>query len=298
MNPLGTYNPANFSQQNPKVIDAGLPPAFIRIINSSPYGLYLSFGGMGDTVFPEMFLEDFAITKAFNGKITFYPISNIVNPSAALTNYLAINAFYPGELLQPQAQPLTTMSNLGNSVPLNATATSVANEGNPAGTSVVEGTPTGAGSSQLSITNDGKALFAKEMQVGTPGAGSNPPLPNLILAQNGGLSQCNIATDNPTGVAAAFALFAWNGAAYNQCLMCNADGSITGNLGTSYGGFSRFTGAASGTYNHGLGSTPSWCGPMQSVIGSQTMGFDSATSTQVHITSGSGNTFSCLCTKI
>lgn len=65
-----------------------------------------------------------------------------------------------------------------------------------------------------------------------------------------------------------------------------------------HGGFmqawSRFTGAATGTYSHGLGTTPNHVMPMASVSGSQTMGYDSATSTQVHITSFAGLSFSAL----
>lgn len=210
MNPLGTYNPADFSQQNPKVIDAGLPPAYIRIINSSPYGLYLSFGGMGDTVFPEMFLEDFAITKAFNGKITFYPISNIVNPGAALTNYLAVNAFYPGEIVQPQAQPLTTMSNLGNTVPLNASATSVANDGNPGGTQFIEATPSGGGSSTVKVDNSGNAFFAGTVEAGTVLQWENG---DGQLASNHGAS-CLVYTPlfNPAGTPVGHVFQVWNGA--------------------------------------------------------------------------------------
>ena len=88
----------------------------------------------------------------------------------------------------------------------------------------------------------------------TVGGGSGK---NLILAQGGGIAGSNILPDNLAGTPSAYALYGWDGSVYNRALSINTDGSITGNVGTSYSGFSRFTGAATGTYSHGLGIAPS-----------------------------------------
>lgn len=161
---------------------------------------------------------------------------------------------------------------LSGNVPLNATATAVQNDGN-ALTTFVEATLTGHASSDVRIKNNGSAGFNNSVEA-----------INYVSFQN--------------GVSKLVGLFGYDGTNNNLSITLNTDGSFTGQFGIPQGGFGRFTGAASGTYNHGYGATPSWFGPMQSVIGSQTMGYDTVTSTQVHITSGSANSFSCLCTKL
>lgn len=60
---------------------------------------------------------------------------------------------------------------------------------------------------------------------------------------------------------------------------------------------SIFTGVGTGTYNHGLGATPDFVIPVCTAVGSQTMGYDSVTSTQVHITCGSGLSFAAFAIK-
>lgn len=57
------------------------------------------------------------------------------------------------------------------------------------------------------------------------------------------------------------------------------------------GPWSRFTGSGSGTYSHGLGVTPNHVTPIVNVAGSATQGYDTATSTQVHITLGAALSF-------
>ncbi len=66
------------------------------------------------------------------------------------------------------------------------------------------------------------------------------------------------------------------------------------------GGLSTFTGAATGTYNHnmvrfGASAAPNFIAPMCQVSGSQTMGYDTLTATQAHITSGASLSFKAWC---
>lgn len=68
----------------------------------------------------------------------------------------------------------------------------------------------------------------------------------------------------------------------------------------SSGGFlpnlSFFSGTGSGTYNHGFGSAPFWVCPISTTLnGSATQGYDTVTSTQVHVTLGAANTFKAAC---
>lgn len=56
--------------------------------------------------------------------------------------------------------PLQRTSNVGNSVPITTSATSVVNDNNPIPTNVVEATPQGAGSSQLLLKNDGSGKLS------------------------------------------------------------------------------------------------------------------------------------------
>lgn len=58
---------------------------------------------------------------------------------------------------------------------------------------------------------------------------------------------------------------------------------------------SFFTGTGSGTYNHGFGGSPFWVAPIVDVSGSATQGYDSVTSTQVHVTLGASLGFKAFC---
>lgn len=75
-----------------------------------------------------------------------------------------------------------------------------------------------------------------------------------------------------------------------------------GNTDFVIGAMSTFTGAATGTYSHGMlqfgaAAAPDIVVPMCDVSGSQTMGYDTVTTTQVHITSFSGLGFKAWCAK-
>lgn len=95
-------------------LDTGLGWEYIRIINSSPYQLKVEMGGMGGFTQPEMFTEDIAIDRRYNGKLVITPVQVMSSVSQALTNNIAINAYAPGEIRAPVAQPITTYANVGN----------------------------------------------------------------------------------------------------------------------------------------------------------------------------------------
>jgi hypothetical protein len=80
----------------------------------------------------------------------------------------------------------------------------------------------------------------------------------------------------------------------NQFILASGN-NIKLNNGNTIGGVSSFTGAATATYNHTYGSAPFFVIPMQNVAGSQNMGYNTVTATQVNIGSGSGLSFKCFC---
>lgn len=275
---IGRYTPA---AGVPISVDSGLPWEYIRIINSSPYMLSVAFGGQGTIDFPEMYLEDIPISPSYNGKITITPIANISNPTSALTNYISINVYQRGELVNPQAQPLTTMSNVGNSVPLQAQATSVVNDGNPGGTTVVEATPSG-GSQSVLILNDGTVTVGGKVTGKKALGGINTGY--FEMAPSDGVTW-DIGELSATHGAAFFT------AGVAQLEINPTKGTRFRAGGLYLGGISEFSGTVTGTYNHNFGGTPDGCLLCQSVIGSQTMGYDTLGATTVHVTSGSGNAF-------
>lgn len=99
--------------------------------------------------------------------------------------------------------------------------------------------------------------------------------PNTIHFRNGGGS--DVATISSAGLT----LF--------QNLTMN-NGSVNFFTG-SIARVGTFTGTGSGTYNHGLGNNPNWVAPIVDQSGSATQGYDSVTSSQVHVTLGASLAF-------
>lgn len=129
---------------------------------------------------------------------------------------------------------------------------------------------------------DGAADFDSTVQIdGTLSINSTQGIIQAINSTSGGRIQIQ---NNAGGVIAQF-----------------DSGGITmgiGNVNFFEGAIareSRFTGTTTGTYTHNMTAAPNWVGPMQSAIGSQTMGYDSVGSTTVHVTSGAGNAFTAQC---
>ncbi len=85
----------------------GVSWEYVRIINKSPYMLSLNFSGIGTIDFPEMYLEDIAVSKNWTGKLVVTPRIDLSNTSQSLSSLVTVNAWAQGELSNPQAQPLT-----------------------------------------------------------------------------------------------------------------------------------------------------------------------------------------------
>lgn len=217
--------------------------------------------------------------------------------------------------------PLVRQTNIGNSVPLSTSATSISNDGNSANTSIIESTVSGDSGSAVSISNNGVVA------IGTTANPGSITVKGTLSTDNGAF------TTDGTGILEAVA-FEPTGASSKPKISGDSSGNINidvpagtrimqingGGLDLTTSGtfditagtmhaatafkfsnsqtmskISTFTGSGSGTYNHNLGTTPAIVLPMCDISGSQTMGYDSLTSTQVHITAGGGLSFKAFC---
>ncbi len=167
----------------------------------------------------------------------------------------------------------------------------------PAASDVLVATSTGVtvtGTATLdsgAITTDGSGNITKwagVLQVD----GSNPALSvgsNKTRVQAANTGSINLQVPGGSDVAVVT-----NGAfTLSQQLTLSGVG-ITWKTNDTISGTHTFTGTTTGTYTHGAGGTPFIIIPMTDVVGSQNMGYDTVTSTQVHITSGAGLGFKAL----
>ena len=183
------------------------------------------------------------------------------------------------------------------------TGLAVTNNETVGGTLAVTGATTLTGA--VTATNNSNNIQASTLQ-----GGANLPAGRLGIAVDGDTLDANSATAtylktrSGTG---AFIVFQVPGGTE----ICRVDGTgfimngTTLNLGSGgtlkfEGGntikdISSFTGTGTGTYNHGLNRTPFWVAPIVNVSGSATQGFDTATSTQVHVTLGASLGFRAFC---
>jgi hypothetical protein len=80
------------------------------------------------------------------------------------------------------------------------------------------------------------------------------------------------------------------GASVAGTLGVSGDTTFTGNIifntGSSLSAVGFGSGSGTGTYTHTLGVTPQWVGLSPHFVGSMTMGYDSETSSNVHVTCG------------
>lgn len=123
---------------------------YLTVINLSPYILDANFSGLGSITIAAWLSEDVRIPSNFTGQIVLTP-NNYLGLTQIVSQVVSVNAWSPGELKQAQSVSLT--QNFGNIV--TATATNLVNDGNPAGTTIIESTQAGSPSSNINIKNNG-----------------------------------------------------------------------------------------------------------------------------------------------
>lgn len=119
---------------------------------------------------------------------------------------------------------------------------------------------------------------------------------NKILDATSGTDMYFNPPASGTGHAVHFATNATERGGFNDdgCFSKGSHGFIFP-TGQYLPNISFFTGTGSGTYNHGYGSAPYWVCPIVQVSGSATQGYNSVTSTQVHVTLGASLSFKAFC---
>jgi hypothetical protein len=222
----------------------------------------------------------------------------------------------------------------GGQTSTNVTSTNnaIVNDGNTAGTSIIETTVVGKPSTTI-LTNDGilnlMTLIAGTLQqliktqaIGNPlllglSATITEVLGNLLVdgtltvtgnSTLGGTTSLGITTvgggltmnggDITMNSHNLVGPITMTGGVALTSGDCNLNGHQLQNISrlnfSSSGSFTAIgfgSGTGTGTYTHGAGVVPQWVGLSPHFVGSMTMGYDSETSTNVHVTCGAANAF-------
>lgn len=180
MQNVGRFIVSNHLPPNPSIrVETGPGWEYVRLINNSAYLLSVNFSGIGAIDFPEMFLEDVYLPQGYRGVMDITPFANMSNIGFSPSNLLSVNLYQQGEISSPQAQPMTFLSNVGNTVNTSGgVAAQIVNTGNTAGSSVIQTQPTGDAGTTLSILNDGTILLGDTSHPGklTLAGAGNPAI--------------------------------------------------------------------------------------------------------------------------
>ena len=260
-------------------------------INESPFTVTVNVGDgqTGNKKIPAFTVDVVAVGAQFGGKILVSCAADITFSGTAPVSVLYVELYGKHEAL-PGTYPaaLARLISVGNSVPLNATATAVANDGTTTPTEFVEASI--SGTKHISVLTDGSVKLMKptgnaniDMLELAPsddqGAGGFDVTMRLIWAQS------DLIFFDKIGNGEMFRIRNVQGA---------NSGIIVSGIGGRVRAWSVFSGTGSGTFNHGLGATPNVVCPTQNTVGSQTMGWDTANATSVHITAGNGAAWSAI----
>ena len=259
----------------------------LYFLNKSNTGIHLVFEDGSRTILPAWFARVYKLKNRSNQlwMSQAYTLNTQGNP----ISMLYWEAFQQGEdITGVYNGPLTYETNVGNSVPLQASATSVANDGTTVPTEFIESSI--SGTKQLSILTDGtlKSLkntgnantdFFEYAPADDAGPGGFDMVLRLIWAQS------DLVFFDKIGNGEMFRIRNTQG---------SNSGIIVSGLGGRVRAWSVFSGTGSGTFNHGLQATPNVICPTQNTVGSQTMGWDTANATSVHITAGNGAAWSAI----
>lgn len=123
--------------------------------NESPFGLQIVFQNGSNLYVPAWFHRHYC-GQIQRGNITWNKQNTLASNIPPLSQVI-IEAYDSGEDYPPDG-PLTRQTNIGNASTVATAATSIQNDGNAVGTSIVEATVTGEVSSAVSWTNDAKLI--------------------------------------------------------------------------------------------------------------------------------------------
>lgn len=156
---------------------------YLTIGNESPYILDANFSGIGSITIPAWSQEDVRIPSGYTGQLVFTP-NNYLGLTQIVSQLVYVNGWGSGELGQRQSYSLS--QNFGNIV--TSTATNLVNDGNVAGTTIIESTQLGSTGSNVLIKNNGQVTISQfaggtltQLLAIIPGVTAGPLNANVII---------------------------------------------------------------------------------------------------------------------
>lgn len=258
-----------------------------------------------------------------NSVITYKTLSVLNIPCI---DAVVVEIYEPSDTTVEQyPAPLVRQVQIGNTVPITGgTALALVNDGNVAPTQIVESTASGDSASSVTINNAGVQTLGTTAHPGSlsvNGGGATTTIAGNSISSGGNIAmnghsitntstiQCNDYKDNSNNDvivvtpgtktrvvnATAVTLQVPGGAdvltATNNNVDINAGNGFSLDTITfhGHGTISRTgdtSGTGTGTFNHNLGVSPDFVAITTHAVGSQTVGYDSETSTQIHVSTG------------
>lgn len=268
----------------------------LMIYNDSIYALELKFADGSIDVIPALWNKDFILTSVSMGKVTWTIYNQLNLPQVPLSQVY-------GTLYEPEEHVARVNASMQRSVLstipggiVTSTSQYVKDDSDLTGTTFVESTISGGSTSSVKITVDGETLIKNLIISGakigkvTDGDMIDASGTNLIVQH---ASQIAFYVPNGTNRVHIDA----NGMSVDSGTFFVNSNGWKGPSGDSFARAGSSSGTGSGTFNHSLGAIPDFAAITTHVNGSQTVGYDSETSTQFHVTAGAGLTWFAFLTK-
>ena len=211
------------------------------VMNESPNFLQLDFGGAGTTKIVQPWYN-MQIQLSNPVQTVNWSVLASLQSGSAPVSMVYVELFDPAETVTSLLSgPLFRQSNVGNAAAVSSSAVTIQNDGNAAGSTVIEATPSGAGSSQLLWRNDGSGTFGGGLATvdnagvftlpanAIPGASVGgavteaESLNNQVTSSDNGTAQL-YSTVNGRGIALGYKD---SGGTYHEVLTINTDGTVT-----------------------------------------------------------------------
>ncbi len=214
--------------------------------------------------------------------------------------------FYESSEELPETYPssLVRQTIVGNSINLATSTTNLVNDGNLAGTQIIEATVAGDGSSAVSVTNDGVVALGNALRPGKVVTNGNGEVDtNTIVSPADGGSVLSVTAgktrlQNSSVIAFQVPPGTDRANITNTAFQLLGTTVFKGLTGDTIARFGSSSGTGTGTFNHTLGATPDFAAiTTHSGGGTQTVGYDSENSTQFHVDTGAGQAWFALLTK-
>ncbi len=292
----------------------------LLVMNESQNFLQLDFGGAGSRMIVQPWFN--LVIRLPNPVQTVnWTVAASLQSGGSPVSVVYVIGFEPSESVSDTLTgPLFRQSNVGNAAAVTSATASIQNDGNAAGTVIVEATPSGAAGSQAKLTNDGAFLCGGGLfsiantgvvtaipNGAVPAAGVATGYPAADLAAGTlpagvAVPVANVASGYPAADLGAGALP--SGVTLSLSQLTNGTGNpVNGSLSSgsiqtrwkSFGGAilvsgrDIIAGTGSGTFSHAAGVTPYIANLICHTVNStQTMGYDSETSSSIHVNTGGG----------